>query len=209
MANSLLIVTLALFIVGLMLSTAVMYRDCMAIRLVEGAMRGRQCILVSLTVVQVGFLSFEIAAIIHYRLDWIEPGITWALQIMACTNWPLVIYVALVPSVVLNGVIYLKVRHGIAPMMYELVLLIGIAAGAAFIAWFGVSRRREHQRSRGSLNRSMRNLFVGVIVTNIIALITVLYTYYFTLSYPKRWISRLALRSEPSLELRRRPPTAQ
>ncbi|KAK7180565.1 hypothetical protein PSPO01_13444 [Paraphaeosphaeria sporulosa] len=208
MANSLLIATLALFIVGLMLSTAVMYRDCMAIRLVKGAMRGRQCILVSLTVVQVGFLSFEIAAIIHYRLNWIEPGITWALQIMACTNWPLIIYVALVPSVVLDGVIYLKV-HGIAPMMYELVLLIGIAAGAVFMAWFGVSRRREHQRSRGSLNRSMRNLFVAVIITNTIALMTVLCTYYFILSYPERWISRLALRSEPSLELRRRPPTAR
>ncbi|KAF9729851.1 hypothetical protein PMIN01_11784 [Paraphaeosphaeria minitans] len=207
MANSLLIATLVLFIVGLTLSTAVMYRDCMAIRRVEGAIRWRQCILVSLTVVQVSFLSFEIAAIIQHRLDLVEPGITWALQIMACTNWPLVIYVALVPSVVLNGVIYLKV-HGNAPVIYQLVLLIVIAAGSAFMAWFGVSRRREHQRSRGSLNRSMRNLFVAVIVTNVIAVTTVLCTCCFVLSYPKHWISRLALGSEPSLELRRRPPTA-
>lgn len=86
MVNNLLAATLVLFIVGLLLSTAVTQRDCMAIKRIEGNMRWRQRMLVCLDAVQIGFFIFGIASIIQNRPDRVEPAITWALQCMACTN---------------------------------------------------------------------------------------------------------------------------
>lgn len=37
------------------------------------------------------------------------------------------------------------------------------------MARFGVSRLREHRSSGGSLNRNIRNLFMAIIVANVIA----------------------------------------
>jgi len=86
MADSLLLATLVLFITGLLLSTAVTYRDCLAFKRIEGAMRQRQCILVFSDVVQIGFFSFGIASIIQDRPARVGLSIAWALQCMTCTN---------------------------------------------------------------------------------------------------------------------------
>lgn len=86
MTDSLLIGAFVLFIVGSALSAAVTYRDCLAVKNVEGFMKWRQCFLVSSDAVQIGILSFGIASIIQNRFDRVELGITWALQCTACTN---------------------------------------------------------------------------------------------------------------------------
>ncbi|KAF1970935.1 hypothetical protein BU23DRAFT_570399 [Bimuria novae-zelandiae CBS 107.79] len=207
MADSLFVVTLVLFITGSSLSTVVTYRDCLAVKRVEGAMRWRQWMLVCSDVVQIGFFLFGFASIIQNRPNRVELAITWALQCMACTNWPPAVFVALVPSVVLNGVIFFDI-HRNEPAIYEVVLLVVIYAGSTVMARVGSSRLREHEIS-GGRNRSMRYLFWAVIITNEIAILTILYTCCFVLFCPERWINRLALRSKALLELHRRPQTAR
>lgn len=86
MTDSLLIGAFVLFIVGSALSAVVTYRDCLAVKNVEGFMKWRQWFLVSSDAVQIGFLSFGIASIIQSRFDWVELSITWALQCTASTN---------------------------------------------------------------------------------------------------------------------------
>lgn len=134
MTDSFLIGTFVLFIVGSALSAAVTYRDCLAVRNVEGFIKWRQWFLVSSDAVQIGFLSFGIASIIQSRSDRVELSITWALQCTACTNvrhlvaflaaltsqsvrllqaifsdtwWSSTVYVVLIPFIVLNGVTFL------------------------------------------------------------------------------------------------------
>lgn len=57
-------------------------------------------------------------------------------------------------------------RHRNTPAVYEAVLLGVIHIGSAFMARFGTSRLHEHESSGGSLNRSMRRLFMAVSITN-------------------------------------------
>ena len=60
-------------------------------------------------------------------------------------------------------------RHGNALAIYDLLLLVVIYAGSTLMARVGSSRLREHESSGGN-NRSIKNLFWAIVITNEIAI---------------------------------------
>ncbi len=62
-------------------------------------------------------------------------------------------------------------RHGNSLAIYDLVLLVVIYTGSTLMARVGSSRLREHESSGGN-NRSIKNLFWAIVITNEIAIPT-------------------------------------
>ncbi|KAF9729911.1 hypothetical protein PMIN06_011624 [Paraphaeosphaeria minitans] len=217
MADSVLIATLVLFIIGSLVSTIVAVRDCMALKNVKGGMKRRQWILVSVDAVQLGFFSFGIASYFQHHPDRVELGVTWALQCMACTN----------------------AQESTSDI--RKVLLFVIYVGSVSMVQVGSSSLRKH-KSSGGYDRSMRCLYWAIIFTNQVAIFIacgsigvsitllahgeaklrnrtitmlpchasqMLYTCCFILPRVERRINPIPMGSEPWLELYERPLTAR